>query len=75
MYVTATPGQYMISMTVMINDRLRAYHQGFFQNAMYVPSDMMGMGFRVPCGTPGASGVPDMGIIYSYTLRARKLVG
>jgi hypothetical protein len=75
MSVNATPGQYMISMTVMINDRLRAYHQGFFQNAMYVPSDMMGRGFRVPCGVPGASGVPNMGNTYSYAIRAMETGG
>jgi hypothetical protein len=75
MSVIATPGQYMISMTVMINDRLRAYHQGFFQNAIYVPSDLMGMGFRVPCGTPGASGIPNMGNTYAYVIRAMETGG
>ena len=75
LYVTATPGQYIISMTVNIDARLRAYYSGFFQTAMYVPGDMASPGFRVTCGTPGSGGNPKLGRAYSYTIRARETGG
>ena len=34
--VSASPSQYIISMTVSINDRVLAYHAGFFQTSMYI---------------------------------------
>ncbi|MCA9971664.1 MAG: hypothetical protein KC425_15675 [Anaerolineales bacterium] len=75
LYVTAAPGAYVISMTVTIDDHLRAYHAGFFQTAMYIPADMTAPGYRVACGAPGSGGAPDLGSSYSYAIRARETTG
>ena len=72
LYVTASTSQYIISMTVSIDNRLVAYHSGFFQTSMYIPSDMVGRGFKVACGPRGANG---LGNSYAYTLRARETGG
>jgi len=75
MYVTASSGQYMISMTVSIDNNLRAYTSGFFQNYMYIPGDMTAPGFKVACGIAGAGGYANLGNSYSYTIRARETGG
>jgi hypothetical protein len=63
---------YMITMTVTLNDfGVIAHTQGFFQNSMYVPYNMLGNGFKVPCGALGAGGSPSLGNAYAYTIRAR----
>jgi hypothetical protein len=72
LYVTASTSQYIISMTVSIDNRLVAYHSGFFQTYMYIPNDMHGAGFKVACGPRGANG---LGKTYAYTLRARETGG
>lgn len=74
-YVTATSPQYIISSTVAIDGRLRAYVGGFFQSYMYIPGDMLGKGFRVACGLPGSGGNPNLGKSYGYVLRARETGG
>lgn len=71
--VSAAPSNYIITMTVAIDNRPRARSQGFFQTSMYVPTEMLT--FRVPCGVPGASGDPDWGLSHSYTVRARDTTG
>ena len=73
--VTASSSQYIISMTVEIDGKFRAYYGGFFQTSMYIPGDMSAPGFRVTCGPPGAGGNPSLGSAYSYTLRARETGG
>lgn len=77
LYVEAASSQYMISMTVAIDDRMRAYHAGFFQTAIYIPGDMFDPGFRVDCGdrAPGGAGAAGFGNTYRYTLRARDTAG
>jgi hypothetical protein len=75
LYVAAEPGQYVISMTVSIDNHLRAYHAGFFQNAMYIPGDLYAPGFKITCGMPGSGGVPALGKSYSYAVRARETGG
>lgn len=69
--VSADPN-YMISMTVKLNDFgfVASYH-GFFQTSMYVPYNMNGDGFKVPCGALGSGGNPYLGRAYGYTIRAR----
>ncbi len=75
LYVTAATNNYILSMTVTIDDRLRAYHGGFFQSTMFIPSDMTAPGYRVSCGAPGSAGRPDMGRSHSYIIRARESGG
>jgi hypothetical protein len=71
LYVDASPN-YMITMTVILNAVGPIAHvQGFFQTSMYVPYNMLGDGFEVPCGAPGAGGNPQLGNAYAYTIRAR----
>ena len=71
MAVNASPN-YMITMTATLNDFGPVAHvQGFFQTSMYVPYNMLGQGFKVPCGSPGAGGDPGLGNAYAYTIRAR----
>jgi hypothetical protein len=72
LYVSASTSQYIISMTVSIDNRLVAYHSGFFQTSMYIPSDMMGRGFKVACGPYQANG---LGNAFAYTIRARETGG
>ena len=73
--VYATDPNYIISMSVTIDNRLRAYYSGFFQTSMYVPFDMYYPGLKVACGRAGASGIPNMGKTYAFTLRARETGG
>ena len=75
LYVSATPPQYIITMTMSIDGRLRTYHSGFFQTSMYIPGEMYGSGFRVACGIPGAGGEAGWGNTHSYTIRARETGG
>jgi len=75
MNVTASSSQYIISMTVTIDGRLRAYHSGFFQSSMFIPGTMMGKGFQVACGLPGSGGKPGLGETYNYAIRARETGG
>ncbi len=75
LYVTAATNQYIISMSVRIDNRIRGYYSGFFQNYMYVPSDMNGAGFNVRCGQIGSGGNPNLGKAYSYIIRARETGG
>ncbi|MBE2223005.1 MAG: hypothetical protein IAF02_15785 [Anaerolineae bacterium] len=71
LYVTAASGSYVISMTVAIDNHIRAYHAGFFQTYMYIPGDMTAPGYQVTCGMPGSGGIADWGHQYSYVIRAR----
>jgi hypothetical protein len=73
--VDASPN-YMITMTATINNVGPVAHtQGFFQTSMYVPYNMLGQGFKVPCGDLGAGGNPQLGNAYAYTIRARDSAG
>lgn len=73
--VSASTSQYIISMTLSIDGRIRAYHAGFFQTSMYIPYDMLTPGFKVACGWRGASGVPGLGYSYDYVIRAAETGG
>ncbi len=75
LHVTAGSGAYVISMTVAIDDDVRAYSSGFFQTSMTLPGAMMGPGFKVTCGTEGSGGTPGWGRSYAYTIRARETGG
>jgi hypothetical protein len=72
MYANADPN-YMVTMTVSIDNKLRARYSGFFQTSMVVPSEMMT--FQVQCGAPGSGGDPYYGAVHSYILRARDSAG
>jgi len=75
MSVSANPN-YMITMTLTLNDLGPVAHmQGFFQTSMYAPYNMLGRGFKVACGAPGAGGNPQLGNAYAYTIRARDSAG
>jgi hypothetical protein len=73
--VSASSSQYIISMTVAIDGRLVATHWGFFQTSMYVPGELYDGGFRVSCGAPRTSGLPNLGGSHTYVLRARETGG
>ena len=69
--VNAAPN-YMITMTLALNASGTVAHtQGFFQTSMYVPYNMLGQGFKVPCGAAGEGGDPQFGLSYAYSIRAR----
>ncbi len=72
LYAYADPN-YMITMTVDIDDHARARFQGFFQTYMFVPTEFLY--FDVPCGAPGSGGDPLLGMTHSYTIRARDSAG
>ena len=69
--VTAASSSYIISMTLQIGDRIRAYHTGFFQNSMTIPAGMTAPGYKVLCGEPNPAGPPGLGNSYNYITRAR----
>lgn len=71
---TVTPN-YLISMSVSINQRERLYSAGFFQSSISFPADMFGPGFKVACGAPGASGNLELGAMHTYEIRARDTAG
>jgi hypothetical protein len=73
--VSASTSQYIISMTVNIDGRMRAYHTGFFQTSMYIPGDMLMPGFKVACGWRGVSDTPGLGFSHSYVIRAAETGG
>jgi hypothetical protein len=73
--VTAAASSNIISMTVSIDNELRAYHGGFFQTSMSIPAQMTAPGYRVTCGLPGSGGLPGWGTIYPYQIRARDTAG
>ena len=75
LYVTADSGSYVVSMTVTIDNRLRAYHSGFFQSSMFIPGGMTAPGYRVTCGAPGSGGIAEWGKTYTYAIRARETTG
>ena len=75
LYVEATAGSYVVSMTVTIDNRVRAYHAGFFQTSMYIPGTMTKPGYKVNCGELESSGTPNLGATYAYTIRARETGG
>jgi hypothetical protein len=70
MSVDANPN-YMVIMTVTLNStQTVARVSGFFQTSMYVPYNMLGQGFKVACGPPGAGGNADLGNAYSWKISA-----
>jgi hypothetical protein len=75
MSVDAAPN-YMITMTATLNAYGPvAQYASFFQTGMYVPYNMNGQGFKVPCGPLGAGGNPKLGSAYAWTIRARDSAG
>lgn len=73
--VSANSGTYVISMTVTIDDHIRAYHSGFFQSSMLIPSGMTDPGYKVACGLPGSGGTANWGNIYTFEIHARESTG
>jgi hypothetical protein len=72
--VSAAPN-YIISMTVSLAPYgYLANAQGFFQQSMYIPYNMLGDGFKVPCGGANPS-YPGFGNAYNYTIRAKDSAG
>ena len=74
-YLYVTSGSYVISMSVTIDDRMRAYYSGFFQSEMFVPGEITAPGYKVSCGAPASGGTGDWGNTYSYVIRARETGG
>ncbi len=68
--VDAAPN-YMIYLTVQLDGRMVAKVNGFFQTSITIPGTMNGQGFKVKCGALGASGDPEFGKAYPYTIRAK----
>jgi hypothetical protein len=75
MEVSTGSTQSVVTMTVRIDDDLRANYQGYFQSVMRVPAAFHGNGFEVTCGEAGVDGVPGMGHAYDWTLRAADSAG
>ncbi|MFZ5808874.1 MAG: hypothetical protein ACOY16_06305 [Chloroflexota bacterium] len=73
--VSAGSSQYIISMTVSLDNHIQAYVSGFFQTAMNIPGNLLGSGFKVTCGFPGSSGSPLYGKSYTYNIVARETGG
>jgi hypothetical protein len=73
--VSASTSQYIISMTMAIDGRTRAYYSGFFQTSMYVPQELSNPGYKVACGPPGSDVNPRLGKTYAYTIRSRETGG
>ena len=69
LYVDAG-SDYVTFMTFKIDGKTRAIYTGFFQNNMYVPSDMQPEAFRVDCGKLGSGGDPTRGMAHTYYIEA-----
>ena len=69
LYVNTDTG-YMKYLRIKINDKIVAYHQGFFQSEFYIDGTMYGNGFTVVCGQLGAGGDPELGSFYTYQINA-----
>ena len=70
--VNAAPASSMLTVTLTLDNVGPVAHtQGFFQPSMYIPYSMLGDGFKVACGSPGAGGNPILGNAYGYAIRAR----
>lgn len=68
---------YMIWMTVELNDRLVGKFRGFFQNVLDV-ANPFGPGIKVPCGPIGSGTDLDLGPggrRYNFTIRAKDSAG
>jgi hypothetical protein len=74
-YYEAASSQYILTMTITIDDKIRAYHSGFFQTYLYINDRYYGKGFEVSCGRQGAAGEPGMGAEYGYIFQARETGG
>ncbi len=71
MSVSASPS-YMLEMTATINAfGPVAHYNGFFQTSMYVPHNLNGAGFKVPCGALGSGGNAYLGAAYTWRIKAR----
>ena len=69
--VDAAP-DYMIELTIELpNGTFVARNQGFFQTSMTIPATMNDRGFKKACGKLGASGDPEWGNAYTWTIRAK----
>jgi hypothetical protein len=73
--VSAVSPQTVVSMTVSIDDQVRANYQGYFQSTMVVSAGFHGDGLQVTCGPPGVDGVRGMGRVHNWTVRARDSEG
>lgn len=72
--VSAAPN-YIKYLRVEINGKIRANHQGFFQEQMFISDTMYSKGFRVGCGVPGLGGDPNLGKAHSIIIRAEDTSG
>ena len=73
--VDAGDGIYMKYLRVEINGKIRANHQGFFQQVIFIPDTMYSRGFWVGCGVPGLGGDPNLGKAHSIVIRAEDSSG
>ncbi len=74
LYVSAGT-DYVTFMTFKIDGKARAIYTGFFQNFMYVPSDMQPETFKVDCGKLGSGGDPTLGMAHTYYIEAFDTTG
>ena len=68
LYVQAAPS-YIVTMTVEVDNKKRASFSGFFQQSMYVPTEMFSL--QVSCGALGSGGNANLGMQHTYAIRAR----
>lgn len=68
--VSTVSPQTIVSMTLTIDNLVRANYQGYFQSAMNIVPRFHGDGFQVPCGQAGVDGTPGVGHRYEWSLRA-----
>lgn len=66
---------YLVTMTISIDNRLRANLQGFFQSQITLSNEVFQPGFRVTCGFPKSDSPSALGNTYAYVIRARDSSG
>jgi hypothetical protein len=74
-FAQAVSGNYMRSITLTIDDRVRAFYLGFFETYLYVDDLHHSSGFRVPCGAFGSGGHPAVGALDTFSIRAEDTGG
>lgn len=74
-FAQAVSGHYMRSITLTIDDRVRAFYLGFFETYLYVDDLQHTPGLKVPCGGFGTGGNPSVGAVHTFSIRAEDTGG
>lgn len=70
MDVSAAPTSMRVLTVTIDGVGMVGRYQGYFQEAITVTHEMLGNGFQVACGAPGAADEPQLGHAYEWLIEA-----